>query len=326
MAQEVSVGLDSLIREIRVEPSGRVPSISLRETRLWVQLNTQPERAAFQAKDLTFEQVRVIITGLQLKIKPDFDIIDKEYGEVPKPQDEQGPKKKKKGPKKGPTDYEVALGKRKVSQQSQRLLSKGTIHVYIDDIFPMVIFVCSGAGLRHDVFYIIHPSYAFGGTQERLAGWASMHGIRLSARNAHVGATDQGRWAEAYEKLDQYDKDTASQGIDQEAARRHLAELTLSFNGGPTENEMTPMAFNASPAALRDVEEHIGLPFNMYANRHKWSGCCYGCKATVRYIEAKTTEELSKDIDLTIKSTRFNHRSEPWSCAEVLCSLYCQKA
>ncbi|KAF5596604.1 hypothetical protein FPCIR_3952 [Fusarium pseudocircinatum] len=324
MASEVNNGIAGFIRENRVEPSGRVPSASLREVRLWVQLNTQPERVALEAKDLTFEQVRAILIGLEPKIKPNFNILDTEYGEIP---EEEVPKKKKKNlPKKGPTAYEVALGQRNVSEQSQKLLKKGLIDVKIDHIFPMVIFVCSGAGLRNGVLYIIHHSYAFGGTQERLASWASMYKIRLDARNAHVGAVDQGRWVEAYGKLDQYDKDAASQGFDQTTARRHLAELTLSVNGGPTESEMTPLASSASPAALRDVLEHIGLPFNVYANKVKPSGCCYGCKATVRYVEAMTTDALIQDIKSTSGSTKFEHRNEAWSCAEVLSSLYCQKA
>ncbi|KAF5547376.1 hypothetical protein FNAPI_8556 [Fusarium napiforme] len=226
MAHEVNTGIVSFIRESRVEPSGRNPAVSLRETRLWVQLNTQPERAALEAKNLTFEQVRVILLGLEPKIKPDFDIFQTEYGKI---EEEDVPKKKKKlGIKKGPTAHEVALALRHVSGQSQRLLKKGTADVNIDHIFPMVIFICSGIGLRNGVLYIIHHSYA----------------IRLEARNAHVGATDQGRWVEAYGKLDQYDKDAVSQGFDKEAARRYLSELALCFKGGPAENEMTPMASN----------------------------------------------------------------------------------
>ncbi|KAM0228104.1 hypothetical protein ACHAP5_012040 [Fusarium lateritium] len=291
--------------ETRIEPSGRIPAVCLREVRVILMANTTSLRSKFDDPALTFG-------GLIELMKEFIPMIDPAWTE----------------PGLNPKDL-------------LRLQGTGKKYPSIDLVQPMIWFVCTGLGLKANVnmerekmpLVKIHGHFSIGATQERLACWQNYHQIRHDARNDHIGPEDRAKWHSAYKALQKFDDACQLSGKSQSDGRAELVYHALK-------GAKAPAALRALPEgaldALRNCGGHIGIPYAQGMKHLKAVGCCYGCKVCIRYIEAMSDEALRNDIvgcpekgdqkakPGTVNTTDFaNRMGNPHSCAEVAASIYC---
>ncbi|KAG5799018.1 hypothetical protein H9Q69_001959 [Fusarium xylarioides] len=196
---------------------------------------------------------------------------------------------------------------------------KGVIH----SVTPCVYFFCLGIGFTEDGQpFSVHPCCYAGDTDERLDSWPEFNTIRTAARNIHIGAADIAAWQEFYQNLQKLDDEANEARLEIAVVREAISKFALEGTTVPDTISKLP-ALKELLKPLRAVGNHVGCAFKDVKDEIISVSYCYGCKISIGYDEAITSEELEKDIGDERKPFDFSRRKNPHSCSEVVASRYC---
>ncbi|KAF4443370.1 hypothetical protein FACUT_1427 [Fusarium acutatum] len=203
-----------------------------------------------------------------------------------------------------------------------RKLIKG--HGVVQSVTPYIYHLCLGSGFAEDgKGFLIHKHAHWGDSKEQLGSWPEFHAIRLAARDAHIGAEYAEDCLKFYQGLEELEQGANEVGLDTAFVRKSLSQFALKGIPAPVTVSALP-AWSKLENPLRDVGQHVGRAFMDRNGIIEIVGCCYGCKASVRFDEAMEPDEFEKNIAFEAKEFKLEKRlKKAHSCAEVVSSHYC---
>ncbi|KAF5561227.1 hypothetical protein FPHYL_6306 [Fusarium phyllophilum] len=201
-------------------------------------------------------------------------------------------------------------------KNTRKILKRyGNVH----SVIPQVYSICLGNNSnKDDRACPVHLFSHAGDTKERLGSWPEFHRIRLAARNAHIGAQQVEAWLGYHQDLQSLEEQAEKAGLEQSMVR--VAFSRFALKGIPIPEMISALpAWNKLVKPLRDVSQHVGGAFLEKGGKILIIGCCYGCKASIRFDEAMSAEEFEENIAYQAREFKLGVRlQDAHSCAEHL--------
>ncbi|RSL67017.1 hypothetical protein CEP53_003144 [Fusarium sp. AF-6] len=177
---------------------------------------------------------------------------------------------------------------------------------------PSVFFFCSGVTEKGQR---AHNSVHIGSTQEQLASWPGLWFLRRDTRRISLDASPR-LWFDLCQDLSAIE--TRFSG---KAKLFQFREEAMRWRLGLSSNLPTRLTAQDDERlpVLHSCGHHISQAFKQGDVNFFPIDCCYVCKLTIGYAEAKAirTRTMAEDFNME------GRIKLPWSCAEVAASTWC---